>query len=148
LLEERDGLPWVKRASLAKSDDDNTLWIRGAANYVSIKRDTDKKTATMKIKDGVKQKEYQLIAKEFAPDLLGISLPPARSVKESAAHHLMVRNQQHVPSFLLDLASKTIRGFPELEILSHDKKFTHSLQKIKVKSQDDKFMGDGKNIRK
>jgi hypothetical protein len=96
------------------------------------KLDTDKKTPTMKIKYGMKQKKYQLIAKEFAPDFLRISLPPARSVKESAAHHLMVRTQQYVPSFLFDLESKAIPGF-ELEILSHDKKFMQSFQKIKVK---------------
>ena len=104
-------LPWVKRASPAMSDDNNSLCIRGRANYVSIKLDTDKKTPTMKIKYGMKQKEYQLIAKEFAPDFLRISLPPARSVKVSAAHHLMVRTQQYVPSFLFDLESKAIPGF-------------------------------------
>jgi hypothetical protein len=32
--------------------------------------------------------------------------PPERSVKESVAHHLMVRTQQYVPSFLFDLESK------------------------------------------
>lgn len=131
-LEERYALLWVKRASLAKSEDNNSLWIRGGANYVSIKLDKGKKTATMKVKDGVKQKEYQLIAKGFAQDFL-ISLPPSRSGKESAAHDLMVRAQQYVPSFLFDLASNVVTGFPELEILSHDKKFIQSLQKIKVK---------------
>jgi hypothetical protein len=44
----------------------------------------------------------------------------------------MVRTQQYVPSFLFDLESKAIPGF-ELEILSHDKKFMQSFQKIKAK---------------
>jgi hypothetical protein len=144
-LEKTYGLPWVRRVSPAKTDDNNSLWIRRGANYVSIKLETNKKTATMKIKDGVNQKEYQLIAKEFTPDFLRISLPPARSVKESAAHHLMVRTQQYVPSFLFDLESKVISEFPELEILSQDRKFTQSLKKIKAKYHDDKFM-DRKNI--
>ena len=69
----------------------------------------------------------------YTPDFLMISLPPARSVKESAAHDLIGRTQQYVPSFVFDLASKAIPGFPELEILLHDKKFMQSLQKIKVK---------------
>lgn len=47
-LEQRYRLSWLEHAEIAKSDDNNSLWIRYDANYVSIKLDKDKKTGTMK----------------------------------------------------------------------------------------------------
>jgi hypothetical protein len=138
-LEKTHNLPWVKRASLTKSDDNNSLWIRIGTDYVSIKLDKDKKTATMEIKEGVKQKEeYPLIVKEIEllkgkkpkPKFWRIIVPTSVSY---SARILLVRTQQKIPSLLFDLASEVVQGLSDFETLRRDEKFMQSLEKIKGK---------------
>lgn len=131
-LEQNYRLSWLEHAAIAKSDDNNSLWIRYNANYVSIKLDEDKKTGTMKIRDKRKENEYQVIVKALAPDFLSVRMP-IMSVKQNAAHYLMVSTQQHVPGFLFDLASKVVPGSSDFEILSCDEKFRQALKKTKMK---------------
>jgi hypothetical protein len=131
-LEQRYRLSWLEHAAIDKSDDNNSLWIRYHANYVSIKLDKDRKTGTMKIRDKRKEKEYKLILKAFSPDFLSVRVP-ITSMKENAAHYLLLSTQQHVPGFVFDLASKAVPGSTDFEFLSHDEKFKHALEKTKMK---------------
>jgi hypothetical protein len=137
-LEERHKLSWVKSASITKSEDNNSLWIRIGTDYVSIKLDKDKDIATMEIKEGEKRKEYPLIVKKIellkrkkpTPKLWRV-IVPTRSVSYNAGR-LLVRTQQKVPSLLFDLATKA-QGLSDFEILRRDEKFMQSLEKIKAK---------------
>ncbi len=84
-LKQRYRLSWLEHAAIAKSGDNNSLWIRYNANYVSIKLDKDKKTGTMKIRDKTKENEYEVIVKAFSADFLSVRVP-IMSTKENVCH--------------------------------------------------------------
>jgi hypothetical protein len=129
-LEQRFNLTWLEHASIIKSD--HPIWIRYRTNFISIELDLDKEAATMKIKEQRKQSEYQLAVRAISPDFLSVRAP-IMPIKANAAHYLLLSTQQHIPSFLFDLASKVLPGSSEFEILSRDQKFRQSLEKIKAK---------------
>lgn len=130
-LRARFKLSWLENSVVTKLDDNRSLWIRQGANYVSIKLKNNNK-AVMKIRDRQKEQEYELIVKEYNPDFLSVRMP-IMSVKENAAHYLLVNTQQRVPGFIFDLAFKGVPGSTDYEALNHDEKFLYALNKTKRK---------------
>lgn len=86
----------------------------------------------MKIHDRQKKQECELVVKEYNPNFLSVRMP-ILSAKENAAHYLLLSTQQHVPGFIFDLALRSVPGSTDYEVLKHDKKFLHVLNKTKRK---------------
>jgi hypothetical protein len=108
----------------------NILRISHKAKSVLIKLNDGKTKAILKIKG---EQKYEFAVKVDSEDCFVVEAPADITIEEQTANFLLGTIESRVHTLVFNLISSLVAGFDDFRILSGDKTFMKTLEKTRVK---------------
>jgi hypothetical protein len=143
-LKRKFNLSWVDHAEFEKIDNCKTLRISHKAKSVLIKLNDGKTKAILKIKG---EQKYEFAVRVHSEDCFVVEAPTDITIEEQTANFLLGTIESRIHTLVFNLISSVVAGFDDFRILSGDKIFMKTLEKTKVKFDEQyKLMTNGQEV--
>jgi hypothetical protein len=133
-LKEKFKWHWTEMAEIKETENGNGITISYGLNSALIKIDRKKRNAYLSFKG---KKEYEFIIRELDADKFVVEVP-TDPLEDTYIHDFLILHVTQIPNFIISLVplyGKTVHIslWPTIKILAQDKRFIHTLGKVKKK---------------